>query len=242
MAFDMYKAGGTAVVAKRLLEAGMLHDDVLTVTGQTIAEEAKAAQETPGQEVIRPLANPLKSSGGLIILRGNLAPEGCVLKVSGYELTSHRGPARVFDCEEDAFAAVQRQEIKPGDVVVIRYEGPKGGPGMRVMLGVTGALAGAGLAGSVALITDGRFSGASHGFIVGHIAPEASLGGPIAAVREGDILTLDVPSRRIAVDLTEQELQARLQQWQPPAPRYTHGVMAKYVRLVSSASEGACTG
>jgi dihydroxy-acid dehydratase len=242
MAFDMYKAGGTAVVAKRLLDAGMLHGDVLTVTGRTMAAEAHAAQETPGQEVIRPLANPLKSSGGLVILRGNLAPEGCVLKVSGYELTSHRGPARVFDCEEDAFAAVQRQEIKPGDVIVIRYEGPKGGPGMREMLGVTGALVGAGLAGSVALITDGRFSGASHGFIVGHIAPEAALGGPIAALREGDMLTLDVPSRRIAVDLTDQELQARLQQWRPPAPRYTHGVMAKYARLVSSASEGACTG
>jgi dihydroxy-acid dehydratase len=242
LAFDMYKAGGTAVVAKRLLDAGLLHGDVLTVTGRTMAEEANAAQETPGQEVIRPLSNPLKSSGGLIILRGNLAPEGCVLKVSGYTLMSHRGPARVFDCEEDAFAAVQRQEIKPGDVIVIRYEGPKGGPGMREMLGVTGALVGAGLAGSVALITDGRFSGASHGFIVGHIAPEAALGGPIAALREGDMLTLDVPSRRLAVDLTDQELQARLQQWQPPVPRYTHGVMAKYARLVSSASEGACTG
>ncbi len=242
LAFDMYKAGGTAVVAKRLLDAGLLHGDAMTVTARTMAEEANAAQETPGQEVIRPLSNALKSSGGLIILRGNLAPEGCVLKVSGYELTSHRGPARVFDCEEDAFAAVQRQEIKPGDIVVIRYEGPKGGPGMREMLGVTGALAGAGLAGSVALITDGRFSGASHGFIVGHMAPEAALGGPIAALREGDMLTLDVPGRRIEVDLTDQELQARLQQWQPPAPRYTHGVMAKYARLVSSASEGACTG
>jgi dihydroxy-acid dehydratase len=242
LAFDMYKAGGTAVVAKRLLEAGSLHGDVITVTGRTMAEEANAAQETPGQEVIRPLSNPLKPSGGLMILRGNLAPDGCVLKVSGYQITSHRGPARVFNCEEDAFAAVQRQDIKPGDVIVIRYEGPKGGPGMREMLGVTGALVGAGLAGSVALITDGRFSGASHGFIVGHIAPEAALGGPIAALREGDMLTLDVPSRRIEVDLTDQELQARLQQWQPPTPRYTHGVMAKYARLVSSASEGACTG
>src|SRR5499427_2026321 len=242
LAFDTDKAGGTAVVAKRLLDAGMLHGETPTVTGRTMAEEANAAQETPGQEVIRPLSNPLKSSGGLIILRGNLAPEGCVLKVSGYELTSHRGPARVFDCEEDAFAAVQRQEIKPGDVVVIRYEGPKGGPGMREMLGVTGALAGAGLAGSVALITDGRFSGASHGFIVGHMAPEAALGGPIAALREGDMITLDVPNRRLEVELTDQELQTRLQQWQPPTPRYTHGVMAKYARLVASASEGACTG
>ncbi len=242
LAFDMYRAGGTAVVAKRLLEAGSLHGEAITVTGRTMAEEANAAQETPGQEVIRPLANPLKPSGGLVILRGNLAPEGCVLKVSGYQITSHRGPARVFDCEEDAFAAVQRQDIKPGDVIVIRYEGPKGGPGMREMLGVTGALAGAGLAGSVALITDGRFSGASHGFIVGHIAPEAALGGPLAALREGDMLTLDVPSRRIEVELTDHELQARLQQWQPPTPRYSHGVMAKYARLVSSASEGACTG
>lgn len=242
MAVDMYRAGGTAVVAKRLLEAGLLHGDAMTVTGRTMAEEANAARETAGQEVIRPLANPLKPSGGLIILRGNLAPEGCVLKVSGYQITSHRGPARVFDCEEDAFAAVQRQEIKPGDVIVIRYEGPKGGPGMREMLGVTGALAGAGLAGSVALITDGRFSGASHGFIVGHMAPEAALGGPIAALREGDMITLDVPNRRIEVELTDQQLQTRLQQWQPPAPRYTHGVMAKYARLVASASEGACTG
>ena len=242
LAVDMYKAGGTAVVAKRLLEAGLLHGDAMTVTGRTMAEEANAAQETPGQEVIRPLANPLKSSGGLMILRGNLAPEGCVLKISGYQLTSYRGPARVFDCEEDAFAAVQRQEIKPGDVIVIRYEGPRGGPGMREMLGVTGALVGAGLAGSVALITDGRFSGASHGFIVGHMAPEAALGGPIAALREGDIITLDVPNRRLEVELTDQELQTRLQQWQPPAPRYTHGVMAKYARMVASASEGACTG
>ena len=242
LAVDMYKAGGTAVVAKRLLEAGLLHGDAMTVTGRTMAEEANAAQETPDQEVIRPLANPLKSSGGLMILRGNLAPEGCVLKISGYQLTSYRGPARVFDCEEDAFAAVQRQEIKPGDVIVIRYEGPRGGPGMREMLGVTGALVGAGLAGSVALITDGRFSGASHGFIVGHMAPEAALGGPIAALREGDMITLDVPNRRIEAELTDQELQTRLQQWQPPVPRYTHGVMAKYARMVASASEGACTG
>jgi len=178
----------------------------------------------------------------MMIPSGSQVPERCVLKNSGYQLTSYRGPARVFDCEEDAFAAVQRQEIKPGDVIVIRYEGPRGGPGMREMLGVTGALVGAGLAGSVALITDGRFSGASHGFIVGHMAPEAALGGPIAALREGDMITLDVPNRRIEAELTDQELQTRLQQWQPPAPRYTHGVMAKYARMVASASEGACTG
>ncbi|MGE3536216.1 MAG: dihydroxy-acid dehydratase [Candidatus Tectimicrobiota bacterium] len=242
LAYDMYKAGGTALIAKRLLDSGALHGDAMTVSGRTMAEEANAAQETPGQEVVRPLANPLKPSGGLVILRGNLAPDGCVLKVSGYQITAHRGPARVFDCEEDAFAAVQRQDIKPGDVIVIRYEGPKGGPGMREMLGVTGALAGAGLAGAVALITDGRFSGASHGFIVGHMAPEAALGGPVALVREGDIINLDVPNRLIEVEVTDQELQARKQLWKAPAPRYTRGVMAKYARLVSSASEGACTG
>jgi dihydroxy-acid dehydratase len=241
IAYDMYKAGGTAVVAKRLLDAGLLHGEALTVTGRTMAEEAQAAQETPGQEVVRPLANPVKTTGGLVILRGNLAPEGCVLKVSGYAKASHRGPARVFDCEEDAFAAVTQGNIKPGDVIVIRYEGPQGGPGMREMLGVTGALVGAGLGDSVALITDGRFSGASHGFIVGHMAPEAFVGGPVALVHEGDIITLDVPTRRIEVDLTEQELQARRQQWQSPTPRYTTGVMAKYARLVTSASEGACT-
>lgn len=241
MAWDMYQAGGTAVVAQRLLEAGLLHAEAMTVSGRTIGEEARAAQETPGQEVVRPLSNPLKPTGGLIILRGNLAPEGCVLKISGQQRLSHRGPARVFDCEEDAFAAVQRQEIKPGDVVVIRYEGPQGGPGMREMLGVTSAIVGLGLSNAVALITDGRFSGASHGFIVGHIAPEAARGGPIAAIREGDVITIDVPSRRLEVELSDAELQARLQTWTPPQPRYTRGVMAKYARLVSSASEGACT-
>lgn len=241
VAVDMYKAGGTAVVAKRLLEAGLAHGEALTVTGKTMAEEANAAQETPGQEVVRPLSNPLKPAGGLVILRGNLAPEGCVLKTSGHQKVSHRGPARVFDCEEDAFAAVQQQRIKPGDVIVVRYEGPRGGPGMREMLGVTGALVGAGLADSVALITDGRFSGASHGFIVGHIAPEAATGGPMAALREGDIITLDIPSRKLEVDLSDDELHSRLQQWQAPEPRYTTGVMAKYARLVSSASQGACT-
>jgi dihydroxy-acid dehydratase len=242
VAFDMYKAGGTAVVAKRLLEAGLLRGEAMTVSGRSMAEEAGSARETPGQVVVRPLSEPLKPTGGLVILRGNLAPEGCVLKVSGYAKMAHRGPARVFNCEEDAFAAVQRQEIKPGDVVVIRYEGPQGGPGMREMLGVTGAIVGAGLAESVALITDGRFSGASRGFIVGHIAPEAARGGPIAAVREGDIIALDVSSRRLDLEITDQELQARLRQWTPPEPHYTHGVMAKYARLVSSASEGACTG
>jgi len=242
MALDMYKAGGTAVVAKRLLDAGLLHGEALTVTGRTMAAEANDARETPGQEVIRPLAAPLKDTGGLVILHGNLAPDGCVLKVSGYSISVHRGPARVFDREEDAFAAVQHGQIQRDDVIVIRYEGPKGGPGMREMLGVTGAIVGAGLAGQVALITDGRFSGASHGLIIGHIAPEAFEGGPIALVREGDMITLDVPGRRLDVELSEAEWHARRQQWQRPAPRYTHGVMAKYARLVGSASEGACTG
>jgi dihydroxy-acid dehydratase len=241
MAWDLYRAGGTAVVAKRLLEAGLLHADALTVSGRTLGEEVREAVETPGQEVVRSLSNPLKPTGGLVILHGNVAPQGCVMKVSGQTRTSHRGPARVFDCEEDAFAAVQRQEIKPGDVIVIRYEGPQGGPGMREMLGVTGALVGAGLADSVALITDGRFSGGSHGFIVGHIAPEAATGGPLAALCEGDVISLDVPSRKIEVELTDAEIQERLHQWQKPEPRYTRGVMAKYARLVSSASEGACT-
>jgi dihydroxy-acid dehydratase len=241
MAWDMYQAGGTAVVAQRLLEAGLLHADAMTVSGRTLGEEARAATETPGQEVIRPLSNPLKPTGGLVILRGNLAPEGCVLKISGQQRLSHRGPARVFDCEEDAFAAVQQQSIKPGDVVVIRYEGPQGGPGMREMLGVTSAIVGIGLSGSVALITDGRFSGASHGFIVGHIAPEAARGGPIAVVHEGDIITIDVASRRLEVELSDADIQARLLAWTPLQPRYTRGVMAKYARLVTSASEGACT-
>ncbi|GIX46287.1 MAG: dihydroxy-acid dehydratase [Candidatus Tectimicrobiota bacterium] len=241
MAWDLYRAGGTRLVAKRLLEAGLLHAGAMTVSGKTIGEEAQAAQETPGQEVVRPLSNPLKPTGGLVILRGNLAPEGCVMKVSGQQRLSHRGPARVFDCEEDAFAAVQRQEIKPGDVVVIRYEGPQGGPGMREMLAVTAALVGAGLSDSVALITDGRFSGGSHGFIVGHIAPEAARGGPLAVVRDGDVIILDVPSRRLDVELSDAELQARLRAWTPPPPRYPRGVMAKYARLVGSAAEGACT-
>jgi dihydroxy-acid dehydratase len=241
VANDLYKAGGIQLVAKRLLEAGLIHADALTVGGKTIAEAAQAAKETPGQEVVRALSNPLKTTGGLVILKGNLAPEGCVVKVAGHERMIHRGPARVFDREEDAFQAVQKGQIKANDVVVIRYEGPKGGPGMREMLGVTAALVGAGLGDSVALLTDGRFSGATHGLMAGHVAPEAAHGGPIAAVRDGDSIVFDIKARRLDVEISEEEMNARLRQWTAPAPRYTTGVMAKYAKLVSSASQGAVT-
>ncbi|MGH7835579.1 MAG: dihydroxy-acid dehydratase [Candidatus Binatia bacterium] len=242
VANDLYKAGGIQLVARRLVEAGLIHAETLTVTGKTLAEAAQGASETPGQEVVRSLSNALKSTGGLVILKGNLAPEGCVVKVAGHERMLHRGPARVFDREEDAFQAVQRGEINAGDVVVIRYEGPKGGPGMREMLAVTAALVGAGLGDSVALMTDGRFSGATHGLMAGHIAPEAAARGPIAAVRDGDAIVFDIKARRLDVELSEEEMNARLRQWKAPAPRYTSGVMAKYARLVSSASQGAVTG
>jgi dihydroxy-acid dehydratase len=212
------------------------------VTGRSLADEASKAVETPGQEVVRPIDRPLKPTGGLVILFGNLAPEGAVLKLSGTERAEHRGPARVFDSEEQAFDAVQRQTIKPGDVVVIRYEGPSGGPGMREMLAVTAAIVGAGLGDSVALLTDGRFSGATRGFTIGHVAPEASRGGAIAAIREGDTIVIDVANRRLDVDLDESEITARLASWSAPAPRYQTGVLAKYARLVSSASTGAVTG
>lgn len=242
VATDVYRAGGIGVIAKRLLEAGLLHEQELTVTGRTIGEEARDAQEAPGQTVIRPLSDPLSPTGGLVILKGNLAPDGCVVKIAGKEKLEHRGPARVFDREEDAFAAVQHGQINAGDVVVIRYEGPKGGPGMREMLAVTGALQGAGLGGSVALLTDGRFSGATHGLMAGHVAPEAAVGGPIAALRDGDIIVFDVNERRLDVELSDQEIKLRLAQWSAPPPRYQSGVMAKYARLVSSASHGAVTG
>jgi dihydroxy-acid dehydratase len=241
VANDLYKAGGIQLVARRLLEGGLLHADAITVSGKTIAEAARAAEETHGQEVVRPLSNPLKSSGGLVILKGNLAPEGCVVKVAGHERMIHHGPARVFDREEDAFHAVQKGHIKPHDVLVIRYEGPKGGPGMREMLGVTAALVGAGLGDSVALLTDGRFSGATHGLMAGHVAPEAAHGGPIAAVRDGDTIVFDVEARRLDVVISAEEMNARLRQWKAPTPRYTTGVMAKYAKLVSSASQGAVT-
>jgi dihydroxy-acid dehydratase len=241
VANDLYKAGGIKLVAKRLIEAGLIHEDTLTVTGKTLKEAAQDAQEETGQEVVRPMANPLKPTGGLVILKGNLAPEGCVVKVAGYERLIHKGPARVFDREEDAFAAVQKGRIRADDVVVIRYEGPKGGPGMREMLGVTAALVGAGLGDSVALLTDGRFSGATHGLMAGHVAPEAAQRGPIAALRDGDTIVFDIAARRLDVQISEEEMSARLRRWAPPPPRYTSGVMAKYAKLVSSASQGAVT-
>jgi dihydroxy-acid dehydratase len=241
VATDLYRAGGIRLVAQRLQEAGVLHPAALTVTGKTIGEEASTAVETAGQEVVRPLSHPIKPTGGLVILHGNLAPEGAVVKVAGHDIQHHRGPARVFDGEEATFEAVEQGRILPGDVVVIRYEGPKGGPGMREMLAVTAALVGAGLGDSVALLTDGRFSGATHGFMAGHVAPEAAQGGPIAAVRNGDIIVFDVPRRELRVELSEDELNSRLATWQPPAPRYQTGVFAKYARLVSSAAMGAVT-
>jgi len=241
VATDLYAAGGTALVAKRLLDAKLLRGDAITVTGRTLAEEAAAAKETPDQEVVRKTDKPLKPTGGLVILKGNLAPEGCVIKVAGHNIQSFRGPARVFDDEEAAFAAIEKEQIHAGDVVVIRYEGPKGGPGMREMLAVTAALVGAGLGDSVALLTDGRFSGATHGFMVGHVAPEAANGGPIAAVADGDTVVFDIARRKLDVELTDAEIQKRLASWTAPTPRFTHGVMAKYALLVSSASIGAVT-
>ena len=242
VALDLDRAGGIPLVAQRLLEAGKVHGDLMTVTGKTIAEEASAAVETPGQDVVRPIDEPLKETGGLVILRGSLAPEGCVVKVAGHGRMTHSGPARVFEREEDALHAVLDGRIVAGDVVVIRNEGPRGGPGMREMLGVTAALAGAGLGDSVALLTDGRFSGATHGLMAGHVAPEAAVGGPIAAVQEGDTITLDVEARRLDLEVDAAELQRRLAAWKPPEPRYQQGVFAKYARLVSSAAEGAVTG
>jgi dihydroxy-acid dehydratase len=240
-AADLYAAGGTILVAKRLLDAGLLHGNQPTVTGRTIGEEAKDAMETPGQQVLRPFTHPIKPTGGLVILKGNLAPEGCVVKVAGHSMTTFRGQAKVYDREEDAFVAVKAGQIKPGDVVVIRYEGPSGGPGMREMLGVTAAIVGAGLGDSVALLTDGRFSGATHGLMAGHIAPVAAKGGPIAAVKNGDTITFDIPKRRLDIALSQKEIVTRLKKVKPPVPRYISGVMGKYARHVSSASEGAIT-
>jgi dihydroxy-acid dehydratase len=241
VATDLYAAGGTALVAQRLLDAKFLHGDAITVTGRTLAEEAAVAKETPRQEVVRKIDAPLKPTGGLVILKGNLAPEGSVIKVAGHDIQNFRGPARVFNDEEAAFAAVERNQIHAGDVVVIRYEGPKGGPGMREMLAVTAALVGAGLGDSVALLTDGRFSGATHGFMVGHVAPEAANGGPIAAIADGDTIVFDIPSRKLDIELTGDEIEERLSSWKPPAPRFSSGVMAKYALLVSSAAMGAVT-
>lgn len=242
VAEDLHNAGGVGLVLRRLQERGLLKGDLPTVTGRTLSEEVATVHETPGQEVVAPTHEPLKPSGGLVILKGNLAPEGCVVKVAGHKRTRHSGPARVFEREEDAFQAVQEGRIQAGDVIVIRYEGPRGGPGMREMLGVTAAVVGAGLGSEVALLTDGRFSGATHGLMAGHVSPEAAVGGPIAALREGDTVVMDVESRTLSVELTEEELAQRLAGWSPPPPRYPTGVFGKYARLVSSASEGAVTG
>jgi dihydroxy-acid dehydratase len=241
VATDLYRAGGTALIAKRLHEARLLHSSAVTVSGKTIGDEAQAATETPNQPVVRTMDKPLKKRGGLVILKGNLAPEGCVLKTAGHDVQHFEGPARVFNSEEETFAAVQNSDIKAGDVVVIRYEGPRGGPGMREMLAVTAAIVGAGLSDSVALLTDGRFSGATHGFMAGHVAPEAARGGPIAAVKDGDKITIDVANRELRVAISEEEMQKRLQAWTAPKPRYPSGVMRKYAREVSSAARGAVT-
>lgn len=241
MAVDLYQAGGTSLVARRLLEAGLLNGECLTVTGRTLREEAGTAEEIVGQTVVRCMDDPITPTGGLVIVHGNLAPDGCVIKVAGQQKMTHTGPAKVFDCEEDAFAAVRDGNIVDGDVVVIRYEGPQGGPGMREMLGVTSALVGAGLGETVALLTDGRFSGATHGLMAGHVTPEASRGGPIAAVRNGDTITLDIPNRRLDLGITGDEMQTRLRKWTPRSPKYTSGVLAKYAKSVGSAAKGAVT-
>ena len=241
VAVDVHNAGGIPVIAKRLLDGKAVDGSTMTITGKTFAEEAAAAKETPGQPVIMPFDKPLKKTGGLVILRGNLSPHGCVAKISGHERLSHRGPARVFESEEDAMKAVTGKKIKSGDVVVIRNEGPKGGPGMREMLSVTGAIVGEGLGDSVALLTDGRFSGATHGLMMGHVSPEAALGGPIAAVREGDMIHIDVTRQLLEVDVSDAELKQRLASWKPLPPKYTSGVFSKYAALVQSAGEGAIT-
>jgi dihydroxy-acid dehydratase len=241
VATDMFRAGGAALIAKRLKEAGILKPNAITVTGRTIGEEADRAVEPKNQEVIRPLSNPMSPNGGLAIVRGNLAPEGAVVKIAGKKVLTFKGTAKVFDSEEAAFEAVEHGRITAGDVVVIRYEGPKGGPGMREMLGVTGALQGAGLGETVALLTDGRFSGATHGLMAGHVAPEAAAGGPIAALKDGDVVIFDIPNRQLRVEVSDKELSDRLSKWKAPAPLFKTGVMAKYAKLVSSASMGAVT-
>jgi dihydroxy-acid dehydratase len=241
VATELFAAGGTALIAKRMKEAGLLKTDALTVTGKTLGQEADAAIEKPNQEVVRTTKNPVKPTGGLVILKGNVAPDGCVMKMVGHDMKVFRGTARVFDSEEAAFAAIDKNVIQAGDVVVIRYEGPKGGPGMREMLQVTAALVGAGLGDSVALLTDGRFSGATRGLMAGHVAPEAAQGGPIAALADGDKVVFDIPNRKLDVELTAEQIQQRLANWKAPAPRFTSGVMAKYAFLVSSASLGAVT-
>jgi dihydroxy-acid dehydratase len=242
VATDLYRAGGVPVVIRRLEDAGLLHAGATTVTGRTIGDVAAAAEEAEGQDVVRPVSDPIKPHGGFAILRGNMAPEGCVVKLSGHDRMEHRGPARVFEREEQAFQAVMAKSIEPGQVVVIRNEGPAGGPGMREMLHVTAALVGEGLGDSVALLTDGRFSGATHGFMAGHVAPEAPRGGPIAAVRDGDTIVFDVANRELNVELPAGELARRLADYEPPPPKYANGVLGKYAKHVGSAAEGAVTG
>ncbi|MGH2441805.1 MAG: dihydroxy-acid dehydratase [Chloroflexota bacterium] len=239
VAADMDRAGGNRVLAARMLGAGLIEGSTITVTGRTLAEEAAGGQELPGQDVIRDPVSPLKESGGLVILKGSLAPQGCVVKIAGHERLFHRGPARVFDSEEATMEAVMSKAIKPGDVVVIRYEGPRGGPGMREMLGVTGAIVGEGLGETVALVTDGRFSGATHGLMIGHVAPEAARGGPIALVQEGDTILIDIDARRIEINVPAETLDARRARWQEPDPAYISGVFGRYASMVSSASQGA---
>jgi dihydroxy-acid dehydratase len=241
VAVDLDRAGGVPLLVNRLVTAGLVDGKQVTPSGRTLGEEASTAVETPGQDVVRPLSDAIKPNGGLVILKGNIAPEGCVVKISGHERLYHRGPAKVFDREEDAMSAVTRGKIKAGDVVVIRYEGPRGGPGMREMLGVTGAIVGAGLGETVALLTDGRFSGATRGLMVGHVSPEAARGGTIAALQEGDTIVFDIEARHLDVELSDAEIAVRLSNWVEPAPHYTSGVFAKYAALVSSASEGAIT-
>jgi dihydroxy-acid dehydratase len=242
VAKDYQDAGGSRLLARRLLEAGLIDGTQITVSSRSIAEEAALAVETPGQPVIRTLEEPLKATGGLVILKGNLAPEGCVVKVAGHERLFHQGPARVFDSEDACHAAVEEGKIKPSDVLVIRYEGPRGGPGMREMLAVTAAIKGIPeLSETVALLTDGRFSGATRGLMAGHVAPEAQLGGPIAAVREGDTITFDIPKRELRLEVPAEEIAKRLGEWKAPEARYKRGVFAKYAKSVRSASEGAVT-
>jgi len=241
VALDVDRAGGIQLIAKRMVEANLVHAGTQTVTGHTLGEEASQAIETPGQVVISTAAHPFKPTGGLVILRGNLAPEGAVVKIAGHERPYHQGPAKIYDREEDAMHAIEAGAVVAGDVVVIRYEGPRGGPGMREMLGITSAIVGAGLGETVALVTDGRFSGGTRGLMLGHVAPEAALGGPLAVLRDGDVVTIDIDARRIDADVPAADLAERLARWQAPKPRYTSGVMAKYAALVSSAADGAIT-
>jgi dihydroxy-acid dehydratase len=240
-AVDLFNAGGNALLAKRLFDAGLLHRGQMTTSLKTLDEEANAAKELPGQDVVHPLSDPIKTTGGLMILRGNLVPDGCVVKTSGHEQPYHRGPARVFDREEEAMDAAVKGEIKKGDVIIVRYEGPRGGPGMREMLGLTAALVGQGLGEHVALLTDGRFSGATRGLMAGHAAPEGARGGPIAIVQEGDQIVFDLAKKSLQIELSDAEIKARLAKWKAPAARYKTGVFAKYAALVSSASLGAIT-